>query len=135
MSIFDKLKSKGKKAKKTDKKDISDSNSVTSTITSTVVQERPSILASIYLKSPHISEKATNLIKENKYIFKVLSDANKIQIKKAVEELYGVKVLSVNIINTKAKTRQLGKISGMVPGYKKAMVKLTQGQKLDILPQ
>jgi len=135
MSIFDKLKSRSKKAKKTDEKDISDSNSITSTITSAVVKERPSVLASIYLKSPHISEKATNLVKENKYIFKVFTGANKIQIRKAVEELYGVKVLSVNIVNAKSKARQLGKISGMVPGYKKAMVQLAQGQKLDILPQ
>ena len=136
MGILNKLKLNlgGKKVKKTEKQDVSNNlASSISNVPSSAIQTKSSVLASFYLKSPHISEKATNLVKENKYIFRVFPDANKIQIKKAVEAFYGVKVLAVNIINTKPKTKQLGKVSGSVPGYKKAMIQLAQGQKLDIL--
>jgi len=96
---------------------------------------KTSLLASLLLKTPHISEKATQLSQEGKYVFKVVPKANKIQLKQAVEELYGVRVLSVNIINIKSKARRLGRIVGRVPAYKKAVVKLAPGQRLDILPQ
>jgi len=87
------------------------------------------------LKEPHITEKATDLAKRNQYVFKVLKDANKNQIKTAVEALYGVDVISVNIINVPRKKRRLGRIEGFRKGYKKAIVRIKEGQKIEIMPR
>jgi len=85
------------------------------------------------LKSPHVSEKATDLAEKGKYVFKVFPGANKIEIKKTVESLYGVDVLAVNIIKIPPKKRRLGRISGFKKGYKKAIIKIKKGQKIEIL--
>ncbi len=87
------------------------------------------------LKSPHITEKATQLSKNNQYVFKVAASANKTQIKRAVEELYGVEVVGVKIINIPAKRRRLREISGWRKGYKKAIVKVKEGQTIEIIPK
>ncbi len=87
------------------------------------------------VKSPQITEKATELTERNQYTFKVWPRTNKIEIKKAIESLYGVNVLSVKIINAKAKKRRLGKISGWRKGYKKAIIKIKKGQKIEVLPR
>jgi len=87
------------------------------------------------LKSPHISEKATNLAQKNQYVFNIWKDANKPEIKKAIEEVYGIDVLSVKIINIPGKKRRLGKISGFKKGYKKAIVRIKEGQKIEVMPQ
>ncbi len=86
------------------------------------------------LKEPHISEKATYLSDQGKYTFKVFSQANKIQIKRAVTNLYGVRVRDVKIINIKPKKRILRGIEGTKGGHKKAIVTLEQGEKIEILP-
>jgi large subunit ribosomal protein L23 len=86
-----------------------------------------------YLKSAHITEKASDLIKKNQYIFKIESRANKTEIKKAVEEIFKVNVTAVNIINIPAKKKRLGKISGWKKGYKKAVVIIKEGQKIEAL--
>ena len=83
------------------------------------------------LKSAHITEKAGDLEKKNQYIFKVFPRANKTEIKKAVESIYGVDVESIKIINTFEKKRRLGKIKGISPGYKKTIVKIKKGQKIE----
>jgi len=85
------------------------------------------------VKQPHISEKATGLMEENQYIFKVLATSNKYEIKKSVEGIYGVKVLSVNKIKIPAKKRRLGKTEGFRKAYQKAIVKIKEGQKIEIL--
>ena len=87
------------------------------------------------LKIPQVTEKATDLTKENQYVFKVFSETNKVDIKKAVSELYGVDVLDVKIIKVPAKKRRLGRISGWRKGYKKAIVRLKEGQKIEVLPR
>lgn len=86
------------------------------------------------LREPHISEKATYLSDQNKYVFKVFKATNKIQIKNAVANLYGVMVKDVRIINEKSKSRKVRNISGRKPGYKKAIVTLEKGHKIEILP-
>ena len=86
------------------------------------------------LKAPHISEKAVELEKQNKYVFRVYPKANKIQAKKAIEDLYGVEVKNVNIINVPKKNKILQGIKGSKSGYKKAIVTLEKGQKIEILP-
>jgi len=89
-----------------------------------------------YIVAPHITEKATLLAeKENQYVFKVAPDANKIEIKKAIEELYGVKVEKVRIVKVPKKKRRRGRIEGWRKGYKKAIVEIKEGQKIEILPR
>lgn len=87
------------------------------------------------LKSLHVTEKATDLGKNDHYVFRVFPKTNKSEIKKAVEEIFGVDVISVNIIKTPPKRRRLGRIFGWRKGYKKAIVKIKKGQKIDILPK
>lgn len=84
------------------------------------------------LRQPHITEKTTKAAEENKYIFSVAMLANKVKIKRAVEDRYKVKVERVNIINMPGKERRRGKISGWKPGVKKAIITLKEGQKIEI---
>jgi len=87
------------------------------------------------LRIPQVTEKATDLAKKNQYVFKVYSGANKVEIKKAIEDLYGVDVISVKIIKVPRKQRRLGRIRGWRKGYKKAIVKIKEGQKIEVLPR
>ena len=87
------------------------------------------------LSSPHITEKATFLAEHNKYVFKVWQKTNKPEIKKAVESIYGVNVTGVKIININPKKRRVGKQEGWRKGYKKAIVEVKKGQKIEILPR
>lgn len=87
------------------------------------------------LKAPQVTEKATALAEKNQYTFKVWPEANKAEMKKAIEDLYGVDVLGVKIIKVPRKKRRLGRISGWRKGYKKAIVKIKEGQKIEVLPR
>jgi len=87
------------------------------------------------LKSPHVTEKAGDLTEKNQYVFRVFPRTNKMEVKKAIENTYGVDVVSVKIINAPEKKRRLGKIQGTKPGYKKAIVKIKKGQKIEVLPR
>ena len=87
------------------------------------------------LKEPQITEKATDLIKSNKYVFKVWPEVNKVEIKKAIEDLYGVDVISVKVIKVPPKRRTLKRISGWRKGYKKAIIRIKEGQKIEVLPR
>lgn len=86
------------------------------------------------IKHPIISEKATLLSGQGKYVFLVDKKANAPGIKKAIRDIYKVDAINVNIINLKPKWRRLGRSIGVKPGYKKAIVTLKEGQKLNILP-
>ncbi len=86
------------------------------------------------IKRPHISEKSTQLMREeNRYTFVVSDDANKIEIAGKIEEMYDVDVEKVTIVNIPDKKRRLGRIQGVKSGYKKAMVKIKEGQNIEIL--
>ena len=87
------------------------------------------------LKSPHVTEKAGDLSQKNQYVFKIWPRANKIEIKKAIQDIYGVDVLAVRIIKIPKKARRLGKQKGWREGYKKAIVKIKEGQKIEVLPR
>lgn len=88
------------------------------------------------LKSPCITEKAVNMASQgNFYVFHVSSDANKVEIKKAVEEKYKVDVLDVRTINIPRKRTVRGKIEGFRPGFKKAVIKVKEGQKIEVVGQ
>lgn len=84
--------------------------------------------------SPHISEKATiGLEKRNEYVFRVIQNATKPEVKDAVEFLFNTKVKSVRIVNVRAKKRSFKNISGTKKAWKKAYVSLQSDQKLDIM--
>lgn len=98
-----------------------------------VQQKKMSRVAYRVLKEPHITEKATDLADRGQYVFKIHKRANKTEVKKAVEELYNVDVRGVRIIKTRSKKRRLGRLEGWRKGYKKAIVKLKQGQRIEML--
>ena len=79
---------------------------------------------------PIITERAMSAVADKKYVFEVAKNAGKIEIKKAVEEIFGVKVASVNTINMPAKAKRLGAARpGMTRSWKKAYVQLTADSK------
>jgi large subunit ribosomal protein L23 len=84
------------------------------------------------LVKPRITEKAHTLLGENKYVFQVSADATKVLIKKAVEEVYGVTVEAVRTVTIPAKKRNFGKSSGMKSSIKKAIVKLKEGDSIEL---
>ncbi len=86
-----------------------------------------------FVLSPHVTEKATNGNVLNKYTFKVSKDSNKIELKKAIEKLYKVKVSAVNIQSMPSKSRQVGRYMGTKSGFKKAVITLRAGQKIEVV--
>lgn len=81
---------------------------------------------------PHVTEKTALLGKGNQYIFAVDRNANKIQVRRAVESQYGVKVDAVNIVAARGKERRRGKQIGWKPGFKKAVVTVKEGQSIEV---
>jgi large subunit ribosomal protein L23 len=84
------------------------------------------------LLAPVVSEKSYSLITDRKYTFKVHEDAHKTQIRQAVEELFDVKVESVNVVKVQSKPKKRGLIKGRRPGWKKAIVELKEGHAIEI---
>ena len=80
---------------------------------------------------PLITEKTTQLMEEGKYVFVVAKSANKIEIAKAVKEVFGKKVVNVNTVNVLGKKKRMGRTSGKRPDYKKAIVKLAPGETIE----
>ncbi|MDW7739595.1 MAG: 50S ribosomal protein L23 [Bacillota bacterium] len=79
---------------------------------------------------PLVSEKSSDLMEENKYTFVVSGKANKIEIKRALEEIFDVKVQAVNTANFKGKMKRLGRYpAGKQPSWKKAVITLAEGSK------
>lgn len=84
------------------------------------------------LLAPVVSEKSYSLITDRKYTFRVHKDAHKTQIRQAVEELFEVKVESVNVVKVQPKPKRRGLTRGSKPGWKKAIVKLQEGHEIEI---
>jgi large subunit ribosomal protein L23 len=84
------------------------------------------------IKAPIITEQSSKIIEsQNAYTFEVDRKANKVEIKKAVEAIFNVKVVRVNTVNVLPKFKRMGKYEGYKQAYKKAIVKLAEGQKID----
>ena len=90
--------------------------------------------STLLIKQPWVTEKAGDLSALRKYIFIADRKTNKLEAKKAIESIYGVKVESVNIINIKGKAKRLGRSLGRTSAHKKVIVTLVKGQKIDIIP-
>jgi large subunit ribosomal protein L23 len=84
------------------------------------------------LLAPVVSEKSYSLIEDGKYSFRIHPDAHKTQVRQAVEELFGVKVLGVNIVKVQPKPKRRGLSKGIRPGWKKAVVQLREGDTIEI---
>jgi len=82
--------------------------------------------------APVITEKSMTERQRNVYTFKVGAQFSKDEIKKAVEDAFGVQVLKVNTLNTKSKRRRVGKYSGRTKTYKKAIVTLKDGSSIEL---
>jgi len=93
------------------------------------------------LRRPLITEKNTWLMEQDQYTFEVAPDANKVQIREAVETIFNVRVKAVNTLNVKPKARSRAirrgrsRVSGFEPGWKKAIVTLFPGQRIDVFEQ
>jgi len=86
------------------------------------------------LVSPHVSEKSTRVGEtSNQVVFKVLRDARKSEIKKAVEKLFGVKVENVQVLNVKGKRKGMTRSPGKRSDWKKAYVRLKDGDDIDFV--
>ena len=83
------------------------------------------------IRNPLVSEKSTFVSQFNYYVFKVSTKSTKPQIKQAVEKLFNVKVLSVNTLNQNGKLKKFRNILGKRPNFKKAFVKLAEGNTID----
>ena len=81
--------------------------------------------------APIITEKSAMMEAENKYAFKVDPRANKTEIKQAIESIFNVKVVSITTSNSHPKKRRVGKYTGYVDKYKKAIVKLAEGNSIN----
>ncbi len=87
----------------------------------------------LIIKKPWITEKSTRLGVARQYVFVVQSGATKPEIKKAIHELYKVDVVSVNTVNRPAKTKRFRGVKRKQGNYRKAIVTLKEGQKIDLV--
>ncbi len=85
------------------------------------------------LRRPLITEKNTALAALNKYMFQIERSADKTQVKEAVERMFNVNVISVNVMNVKGKIKRVGRNRGRTAAWKKAVVTLAPGQRLDFI--
>lgn len=85
------------------------------------------------IQRPHVSEKSARSQEANQYVFEVADDATKPEIKAAVEKLFGVKVEGVQVLNTRAKGKVFKGREGRRSGWRKAYVRLAEGQSIDLM--
>ena len=87
------------------------------------------------IRKPLITEKATNALDLNQYTFEVDHRAAKPDIKAAVESMFNVKVIGVNTMNPPRRTKRVGKFAGKRSQIKKAIVRLAEGDKIQLFPE
>jgi len=84
------------------------------------------------LVKPLVTEKGAHFATEGKYLFEVSADTNKVEIKKAISDVYGVKPTDVNIMNVLGKAKRFGRIKGKRKDWKKAIVTLKKGETINV---
>ncbi len=87
------------------------------------------------IRRPIITEKAIRLLEDNQYTFEVMPSANKLQIRAAIEFLFGVKVVGISTFNPPTKKRRVGKFAGHRAHYKRAIVTLAAGYSITLFPE
>ncbi|NEP01431.1 MAG: 50S ribosomal protein L23 [Symploca sp. SIO2E9] len=98
-----------------------------------MTEYNPRDLADLVLR-PIVTEKATLLLEQNKYVFDVQPKATKPEIKAAIESLFEVKVIGVNTLRPPRKKRRVGRFIGYKPQYKRAIVTLAEGDSIGLFP-
>ena len=131
MALFGLKKDKDKKVKK--EENVLDM--VQESKTESKALKENTGLAHRILQHYHLSEKTNQFSGQGRYVFKVAADANKIEVKKAIESVYDVHVTKVNILTVRGKLRRSGKISGKTSDWKKAIVTLKQGESIQGLAE
>jgi len=130
--VKDVKKTEDKKASMKDLYSESGKKDVASKNTKDKNVEKTSIYSYKVLVKPLVTEKASELGSENKYIFEVSKSANKIEIAKAIQGLYGIKPVKVNVIGIKGKNVRYGRMNGKRKDWKKAMITLPKGESIKI---
>ncbi|MBD8527560.1 50S ribosomal protein L23 [Pseudomarimonas arenosa] len=87
------------------------------------------------LRAPLVSEKTARAQEHNQYVFEVARTATKADVKQAVEQLFNVKVATVNVVNVKGKSKTFRFRSGSRGDWRKAYVRLVDGQSIDVMAQ
>ena len=85
------------------------------------------------LRAPHVSEKSARLQEFNQYVFQVAPDASKSDVKAAIEQMFEVKVVAVNLVNIKGKQKMFRFRTGRRNGTRKAYVRLAEGHGIDVM--
>ncbi len=134
MGILNKMTKKEKGEVDVKKDKVVKTKKNVSKVKKSTLEKMPSHYYDIIVR-PHVSEKAFNLSENNQHIFVVSAKANKSEIKKAIKSLYGVSVLSVNIINVPTKPKRVKGRAGTRSGYRKAIVRLAKGSKIDLVKE
>lgn len=98
-----------------------------------MTEYNPRDLADLVIR-PIVTEKATILMEQNKYVFDVIIKATKPQIRAAIESLFEVKVVAVNTLRPPRKKRRVGRFLGYKPQYKRAIVTLAPGDSITLFP-
>ncbi len=151
MGLFNKQKTEDKKSstevksnkktkvtaseKTTSMKDLYQSSGAVKPVDGTKQQEKAIgnfQLAHRILIKPLVTEKATNLVAENKYVFAVAISANKIEIAKAIQQVYAVKPLNIRVIRMEGKQTRYGRTKGKRKDWKKAIVALPKGATIKV---
>ncbi len=130
MGLFNRLQKKTNPAVKSESKKESAKEAAPIGISS--AQSRAGGMRATLLLTPHVSEKAAKLSSGGTYVFNVPVASNKVEIRKSVEALYGVNVVSVRMIRGIGKVVSRGKIVGHRNRWKKALVTVKSGQKIDL---
>lgn len=131
MALFDVFK-KRKERERFDKKQREKEVIKTEMKKPEALTKKASVFAGKIIIKPHVAEKSTNLNEKGMYVFKVAKKANKIMIKRAVKETYGVVPRKINIVNIPPKKIFLRRREGVKPGFKKAVIFLKKGEKIEI---
>lgn len=138
MGLFDRIRKRetttASAATKTKEKKAKDETAAASTSASeeVIAPVVPGGRSSYLLVTPRISEKAAGMASKGTYVFNVPVSANKVEVRKAVESLYKVSVTSVRTSRSQGKRVSRGRIAGQRKQWKKALVTLKTGQKIDI---
>lgn len=128
MSILDKFKNKKKNSKAEEKTDVLDM--VKEDSAKPLILKENTGMAHRVLRNHHLSEKTNQLSGSGRYVFRVSTKANKIEVKKAIEKVYDVHVVKVNIVNVLGKKRRQGRTFGRTQDWKKAIVTLKTGETI-----
>jgi len=132
MGLFDKKELD----KKEEKKPIVKSSAVVEddkkSVAPAVVTQEGAGLAYKFIVKPWITEKTQELMTTDKYVFRLRAKTTKREAKVAIEKLYNVKVIGVNIVNIPSKKRRFGRYTGMKSAVRKAIVTLKKGDKIEI---